>query len=694
MADSFSYNPTGTIAVGWNTTSRDSIFTDSIGVTDSVVTWLAPANRRYRRYYHHTGVLQIDSIGLQSTSGITFANRHYYWDAASGVLDSLGTGSSVTRLAYTPEGLDSTVTWPGSAVETINHTSTHLVYSTAFSVPALNTALSRTYGYADSLGHIGEMGRKMFPNDEVRQLRYTPAGQLAAYQVDSLTQANACTPPGGTKLHDDGQVCQSFTDYTAVRNFGFTYDSVGNLTEQRDSILNSSTTGTYGAGDRISALGTTTYTMDHDGNDSTRTAGGVTTTFGWTADNQLSTVTVDSVTLSYGYNAFGQLMQRWRTSGSGPKRLERQFLWDQGQLLAELDSSGTTRIGEYTYWPGVDQPYALVTGAQTIAATRYFSQDEMANVNGLFTASGVTQSLLYQPFGALDSTYAQLGTLADTNRLQWKGLMWEGDSARLYYVRNRWYDPAARRFISEDPLGLGGGINPYVFAGNDPINATDPGGLCSGTWVITFIDWDGSWWILTTCIDELKPVQIHGGGTTGSPTTANFENPNARGGHPMGPAGPSIPGGGGALNGLPHSELRSYARCLAAEAADRWNATNAGIDNRISAVTGFAFDQVVKDPIIDLALEGSGYATSSEFALTKRFALSYLWPSRAMFDAEIDPLVVQGISVGAVGAQGLSATAWGLGMLTEFGMGLAVSGAWNFGKALGALAVASDNCRP
>jgi len=41
----------------------------------------------------------------------------------------------------------------------------------------------------------------------------------------------------------------------------------------------------------------------------------------------------------------------------------------------------------------------------------------------------------------------------------------------------RWYDPQARRFISEDPIGLNGGINLYAYVGNNPINAIDPLGL-------------------------------------------------------------------------------------------------------------------------------------------------------------------------------------------------------------------------
>jgi RHS repeat-associated protein len=49
----------------------------------------------------------------------------------------------------------------------------------------------------------------------------------------------------------------------------------------------------------------------------------------------------------------------------------------------------------------------------------------------------------------------------------------------LYQVRARWYDPHTGRFVSEDPIGLAGGINGYVYAANNPINATDPYGLCT-----------------------------------------------------------------------------------------------------------------------------------------------------------------------------------------------------------------------
>jgi hypothetical protein len=59
-----------------------------------------------------------------------------------------------------------------------------------------------------------------------------------------------------------------------------------------------------------------------------------------------------------------------------------------------------------------------------------------------------------------------------------------GPEVELYYMRNRWYEPQTGRFLSEDPIGLAGGINPYAFAGLDPVSGRDPTGLCHepGKW--------------------------------------------------------------------------------------------------------------------------------------------------------------------------------------------------------------------
>jgi hypothetical protein len=47
----------------------------------------------------------------------------------------------------------------------------------------------------------------------------------------------------------------------------------------------------------------------------------------------------------------------------------------------------------------------------------------------------------------------------------------------MQFSRARWYDPKIGRFISEDPIGFGGGdVNLYGYVGSSPIGLTDPSG--------------------------------------------------------------------------------------------------------------------------------------------------------------------------------------------------------------------------
>jgi uncharacterized protein RhaS with RHS repeats len=49
------------------------------------------------------------------------------------------------------------------------------------------------------------------------------------------------------------------------------------------------------------------------------------------------------------------------------------------------------------------------------------------------------------------------------------------------YLRNRWYDPKTGRFLTQDPIGLAGGVNLYAYAGSNPVGFSDPFGLTADT---------------------------------------------------------------------------------------------------------------------------------------------------------------------------------------------------------------------
>ena len=84
----------------------------------------------------------------------------------------------------------------------------------------------------------------------------------------------------------------------------------------------------------------------------------------------------------------------------------------------------------------------------------------------------------YKPFGEATITVNTI-----TNNLRFPG-MYSDQETGLYYNYFRDYDPVLGRYPQADPIGLVGGINPYRYVINNPINFIDPKGLlmiCSQT---------------------------------------------------------------------------------------------------------------------------------------------------------------------------------------------------------------------
>jgi RHS repeat-associated protein len=85
----------------------------------------------------------------------------------------------------------------------------------------------------------------------------------------------------------------------------------------------------------------------------------------------------------------------------------------------------------------------------------------------------IQNSYFYSPYGISSASGAD-----DGNRIQYTGR--ENDDIGLYYYRARYYDPALKRFITEDPIGLAGGGNKYEYSQGNPVSLRDPWGLWAG----------------------------------------------------------------------------------------------------------------------------------------------------------------------------------------------------------------------
>ncbi len=165
---------------------------------------------------------------------------------------------------------------------------------------------------------------------------------------------------------------------------------------------------------------------------------------------------------------------------------ETRFLYDGANPVQELNAGGTPTTNLVSGL-GLDELFALVDGSGTHSLLTDALGSTLATANG----SGMIEAeYTYEPFGKASQTGSGGSAYQYTGR--------EADGTGLQFSRARYYDPAHGRFISEDPLGFGGGdINLYAYVGNSPLSFIDPLGTQAGAATIDgginiSIDW-GKW---------------------------------------------------------------------------------------------------------------------------------------------------------------------------------------------------------
>ena len=132
--------------------------------------------------------------------------------------------------------------------------------------------------------------------------------------------------------------------------------------------------------------------------------------------------------------------------------------------------TGSTITGTLLNGGGLDERYGRTVGGASSALLT----DALGSLLHIVDAAGATTATYtYEPYGAVTHS----GT--DNTGFQYTGR--EVDVGGLMYYRARYYNPRTARFISEDPIGLAGGVNLYGYVEGSPTNATDPLGLQGGS---------------------------------------------------------------------------------------------------------------------------------------------------------------------------------------------------------------------
>ncbi len=125
----------------------------------------------------------------------------------------------------------------------------------------------------------------------------------------------------------------------------------------------------------------------------------------------------------------------------------------------------------------VQAPYILQAPHTLVPVWNYHAQWDAAIFEQPCPADsqGNPRCMFFQLQGNFFANDQVRDTLAS-----WMGSLLQSklDGAGTLYRRARVYDPTTGRFTQEDPIGLAGGLNSYRFANGDPVNYSDPFGLC------------------------------------------------------------------------------------------------------------------------------------------------------------------------------------------------------------------------
>ncbi|PDT00522.1 hypothetical protein CO666_29945, partial [Rhizobium chutanense] len=338
--------------------------------------------------------------------------------------------------------------------------------------------LSRIPGLIDSTSYEADGQTKLitYINGVTTSFSYSPTRRW----LDRVTTAKGTTVLMDNQYSRDklGRI-KTITGLTANDNWTYTYDDLSRLTgadnggdntldetysyDSNHNLLSRTRVGTYTypAATAVrphaaTQIGTKTIGYDANGNmlsDGTRT-------LTWDASNRLSTVTQNGATVTLAYGPDGARVKKSWAFGT--------TLYPDANVEIDRTTPGTDI---YTLYPHPDAKI-VVTSGSTTQDKFFLHRDHLASVRQVTNESGTrVEQTGYAAYGEATNTTMQ-------TKKSYIGERFDPETG-LMYLNARYYDPAFGRFISPDdwdPTQEGVGTNRYAYAGNDPINKSDPNG--------------------------------------------------------------------------------------------------------------------------------------------------------------------------------------------------------------------------
>ena len=311
------------------------------------------------------------------------------------------------------------------------------------------TSVSYTWDNADQLTSISQGSTNAGYTYDAAGRRSTvtlPNGVLVSYTFDSANHLTGLSYQNGD---------------TTIGNFVYTYDSAGRRRVVGGSLAqtnlpNAIASTTHNAANQTTQWGGSSLSYDANGN---LTAQG-SSAYVWDERNRLVSITSGGSSIAaFHYDPFGRRTVK-NVSGTSTG-----FLYDGLNVQQEL--AGSTPSANLLVGLGIDETLVRTDAA----GVRNFLTDAIGSTIALTDNGGAVQtSYVYEPYGK-----ATESGQTNSNSFQYTGR--ENDGTGLFYYRARYYSPTLQSFISEDPIGVAGGINLYGYVEGNPLNYVDPLGL-------------------------------------------------------------------------------------------------------------------------------------------------------------------------------------------------------------------------
>ncbi len=287
-----------------------------------------------------------------------------------------------------------------------------------------------------------------------RQYHYNKQGQLS--QIDDQIRGS---------IHYHYDALDRLVQVDGPGPERFVHDPAGNILAMHTPEQRQETAEVKG--NRVSFQGDTHYQHDARGNRVAQARGKdkeLKSYYRYNVLNQLEEVRHNNQRIHYVYDPLGRRIAKSSEAGV------THFLWMDDVLMYESTQKNNVRLSEklYLFEPGTFKPLAFVENQQIY----HYHLDHLGTPQEITDAKGnIIWAVSFKAYGNLAVAYEN----QIENNLRFQGQYFDAETG-LHYNRFRYYDPNCGRFINQDPIGLAGGNNNYLYVPN-PTGWVDPFGL-------------------------------------------------------------------------------------------------------------------------------------------------------------------------------------------------------------------------